>query len=114
MPAKLYIFIVVSLLCCEFSEENSQEASSENKKQDQEESSEVENDEFVSSVEDDNEEATALKLVPAPDLTKEKERKKGTHKYRHNAWQFFCDLSPYPFYSANDFALFLFYFFKLS
>lgn len=76
MPAKLCVLILVSLLCCEFSDENRLEASSENKKQNQGDS-EVENDEFVSSVEDDNEEATALKLVPAPDLTKEKERKKG-------------------------------------
>lgn len=80
MPAKLYVLIVVSLLCCEFSEEL-QEPSSENKKQDQEESSEVENDEFVSSVEDDNEEATALKLVPAPDLSKEKDRRKGNQTF---------------------------------
>lgn len=78
MLAKLYVLIAISLLCCEFSEENLQRASSKDKKQSQDDSSEVENDEFLSSVEDDNEEATALKLVPAPDLTKEKDRKKGT------------------------------------
>lgn len=68
MTIKIYIFVVISLLCCEFSEESLQGPPSENKKQDNSENSEVTN------VED---EESALKIVPAPDLSKEKERKKG-------------------------------------
>lgn len=68
---KIYIFVVVALLCCEFSEETLQGPPSENKKRDDPENSEV-----VSNAVDTDEES-ALKIVPAPDLTKEKEHKKG-------------------------------------
>lgn len=67
----LKIFVLISLLCCEFSEESLQGPPSENKKQ------QDENGEVVTSVSDEDEEESALKIVPAPDLSKEKERKKG-------------------------------------
>ena len=74
MRHKLLIFLFLCLLCCEFSEEDLQgppdKAKSENKDDEKTEG------DFVSSVEDDDD-APALKVVPAPDLTKERERRKG-------------------------------------
>lgn len=71
MMHKVYVFILIALLCCEFSEESLQGPPSENKKQDDAENSEI----APNSLEEDEE--SALKIVPAPDLSKEKERKKG-------------------------------------
>lgn len=68
---KINVFILIALLCCEFSDETLQGPPSENKKQGDSENSEV----ATSSINDDEE--SALKIVPAPDLSKEKERKKG-------------------------------------
>lgn len=70
MMCRIYIFIVISLLCCEFSEETLQGPPSESKKKGNSESS----SKVVTNSED---EEAALKIVPAPDLSKEKERKKG-------------------------------------
>lgn len=75
MRVKIYVFIFLMLLCCEFSDENLQ-GPPENRKKQSTSESESDKDEFVASVEDDDEN-NALKIVPAPDLTKEKERKKG-------------------------------------
>lgn len=71
MMRKVYVCIVIALLCCEFSEEALQGPPSENKKADDSEDNEL----VSNDVEEDDK--TALKLVPAPDLSKEKERKKG-------------------------------------
>lgn len=80
MRVKIYVFIFLMLLCCEFSDENLQ-GPPENRKKQSTSESESDKDEFIASVEDDDEN-NALKIVAAPDLTKEKERKKGIFVWR--------------------------------
>lgn len=65
-------FLLVVLICCEFSEENLQGPPSKNKNKDREE----DKDDIVSKADDLNEYG-GLKVVPAPDLSQEKERNKG-------------------------------------
>ncbi|KAJ3638418.1 hypothetical protein MTP99_001784 [Tenebrio molitor] len=76
MRHKLLIFLFLCLLCCEFSEEDLQgppDKPKNDKNKDQDESAQ---EEFASSAEDEDG-AAALKIVPAPDLTKERDRRKG-------------------------------------
>ncbi|XP_068893612.1 protein sel-1 homolog 1 isoform X3 [Tenebrio molitor] len=75
MRHKLLIFLFLCLLCCEFSEEDLQgppDKPKNDKNKDQDESAQ---EEFASSAEDEDG-AAALKIVPAPDLTKERDRRK--------------------------------------
>lgn len=80
MRYKFYILLSIVILACEFSEENLQGPPHEVKKNSDDSSdSEEENNsqEFIATVEDTEDGATALKIVAAPDLTKENEKRKG-------------------------------------
>ncbi|KAK9747399.1 hypothetical protein QE152_g5344 [Popillia japonica] len=79
MRYKFYILLSIVILACEFSEENLQGPPYETKKSDDSSDSDEENnsDEFIASIEDTEDGATALKIVAAPDLSKENEKRKG-------------------------------------
>lgn len=62
------------LLCCEFSEEDLQGPPDKSKKDDKDDEKA---DEYYISPSEDEDGASALRVVPAPDLTKERERRKG-------------------------------------
>lgn len=77
MRHKVVVFLLIIVLCCEFSEESLQGPPAEQKRKDGDDEAEKDkSEEFISSIKDE-EGASALKVVSAPDLTKESEYKKG-------------------------------------
>lgn len=79
MRYKFFILLSIIILSCEFSEENLQGPPYETKKSDDSGDSDEESnsEEFIASIEDTEDGATALKIVAAPDLSKENEKRKG-------------------------------------
>lgn len=74
---KLLFLLFVCFLCCEFSEEDPQgppDKSNTDKTNDADDDEVV--SDYVSPVEED-ETSKVFKIVPAPDLTKERDRRKG-------------------------------------
>lgn len=70
---KLFLFVFIAVLCCEFSEENLQGPPAETKKE-----KNNEDDDFTSSVEEEEDDKTvSLKIVSAPDLSQDREKRKG-------------------------------------
>lgn len=74
---KLIVFVFIAILCCEFSEENLQGPPAETKRE-----KNSEDDDFTSSVEEEEEDdkTVSLKIVSAPDLTQDREKRKGDNK----------------------------------
>lgn len=75
---KFAIYLIICLICCEFSEENPQ-GPQKSKKDDSEEETRTSNHDPQTSDPDD---FSALKIVPAPDLVKDRDHKKGKVKIR--------------------------------
>lgn len=72
MISKILLFIYIALICCEFSEESLRGPEVKKKAEDEETTEDI-----IASIKDE-EGASALKIVSPPDLSKEKEQKKGT------------------------------------
>lgn len=72
-----FIFILIALICCEFSDENLQgppETTESRNKKDKDDNQK----QFIASIED-RDGATAIRIEPAPDLTNEREQPKGEY-----------------------------------
>ncbi|GJQ80750.1 hypothetical protein Trydic_g9342 [Trypoxylus dichotomus] len=80
MRYKFYILLSIVILACEFSEENLQGPPYETKKSDDSSDEDENSEEFIASIEDAEDGAMALKIVAAPDLSKENEKRKGELK----------------------------------
>ena len=77
MRYKLFVVVVIVALCCRYSNGELAGPPHKNRKEQDGDSVENKSEEFIESTEVNDNGVTALKIVPAPDLSKEQDKRKG-------------------------------------